>query len=130
MNVPTIKGIIDRRLLVNFRVDPLILSRVLPSLRPQMVNGFGIAGICLIRLKGLHPTWLPSLPGWSSENAAHRIAVEWDRDGEVCRGVYIPRRDTDSRLAVGVGGRFFPGIHHHARFDVREDKSRMGYLRK
>ena len=31
--------------------------------------------------------------------AAHRVAVEWDDDaGQLCRGVYIPRRDTDSRL--------------------------------
>ena len=126
VNLPVIKGIIDRRMLVNYRVDPAILSRVLPApFRPQVVGGFGIAGICLIRLKALHPNWLPSLPGWSSENAAHRVAVEWNQNGEVRSGVYIPRRDTNSRLTVGMGGRLIPGIHHHARFDVHEQDDRI-----
>ena len=79
----------------------------------------------MIRLKGLHPKWLPALPGWSSENAAHRIAVEWDQDGIARTGVYIPRRDTNSRLAVAVGGRLFPGIHHHAHFQVHETDDRV-----
>ena len=35
-------------------------------------------------------------------------------------GVYIPRRDTNSRLNSLAGGRVFPGIHHHARFTVVE----------
>jgi len=126
MNIPTIKGIIDRRILVNYRVDPSVLSRVLPApFRPQVIGGFGIAGICLIRLKALHPTWLPSLPAWASENAAHRVAVEWDQNGKVRQGVYIPRRDTNSWIAVGVGGKLFPGIHHHARFDVHEEDNRF-----
>jgi hypothetical protein len=126
MNIPTIKGIIDRRMLVNYHVDPSVLSQVLPApFRPQIVNGFGIAGICLIRLKSLRPPWLPALPGWSSENAAHRIAVEWDQDGQVRHGVYVPRRDTNSRLAVCVGGRLFPGVHHHARFEVHEAGDRI-----
>ena len=58
--------------------------------------------------------------GLRSENAAHRIAVEWDTpDGTAC-GVYIPRRDTDSLANVVAGGRLFPGVHHRARFDVHE----------
>jgi hypothetical protein len=63
---------------------------------------------------------MPSFFGVSSENAAHRIAVEWDESGEIKQGVYIPRRDTSSRLNTLVGGRLFPGVHHHARFRVRE----------
>jgi hypothetical protein len=126
MKIPTIKGIIDRRILVNYRVDPHFLDQVLPApFRPQIIDGFGIAGICLIRLKALRPMWLPSLPGWSSENAAHRVAVEWNQDSNVRRGVYIPRRDTNSWLAVGVGGRLFPGVHHHARFDVHEQDNHI-----
>jgi hypothetical protein len=113
-------------MLVNYRVDPAALGRVLPApFRPQVIGGFGIAGICLIRLKALHPNWLPALPGWSSENAAHRVAVEWNQNGETRSGVYIPRRDTNSRLTVGMGGRLFPGIHHHAHFDVHEPDDRI-----
>lgn len=58
--------------------------------------------------------------GVSSENAAHRFAVEWDQGGQVYQGVYIPRRDASSRLNTLVGGRLFPGVHHHAQFQVNE----------
>jgi hypothetical protein len=116
---------IDRRILVNYRVDPSVLSCVLPKpFRPKLVNDKGIAGVCLIRLKNVRPRLLPGFLGISSENAAHRIAVEWDQGGEHCEGVFIPRRDTSSRLNTLVGGRLFPGVHHHARFDVEERDGR------
>jgi hypothetical protein len=67
---------------------------------------------------------LPSFLGLSSENAAHRIAVEWDQDGETREGVFIPRRDTSSRLNTLVGGRLFPGVHHHAALQVQEHEGR------
>lgn len=124
MRIPTIRGLIDRRVLVNFRVDPDVLSRVCPSpFRPQTINGFGVAGICLIRLKHIRPKLLPSFLGISSENAAHRIAVQWDADGGTQAGVYIPRRDTSSFLNAFAGGRIFPGVHNHARFDVHETEN-------
>jgi len=65
---------------------------------------------------------LPAFCGISSENAAHRIAVEWDTDSGTESGVYIPRRDTSSLLNAFAGGRIFPGVHNRARFDVRETK--------
>lgn len=124
MRIPTIRGLIDRRVLVNFRVDADVLSSVCPPpFRPQTVNGFGIAGICLIRLKHIRPKLLPSFFGISSENAAHRIAVEWGANGVTQTGVYIPRRDTSSILNAFAGGRLFPGVHNRARFDVRETES-------
>lgn len=121
MRIPIVRGLIDRRILVNFRIDPEILSRLLPSpFRPQLVHGCGVAGICLIRLKHIRPRWLPPVLGLWSENAAHRIAVEWKQNGELQQGVYIPRRDTSSRLNVLLGGRLFPGIHRRAEFRVDE----------
>lgn len=126
MRIPVMRGVIDRRVLVNYRVDPDALAKILPSpFRPQLVQGFGIAGICLIRLKQLRPRLLPSFLGVGSENAAHRIAVEWDAGGELKNGVFIPRRDTSSLLTVIGGGRIFPGVHHRARFDVRESAEHL-----
>ena len=99
MRIPVMRGLIDRRILVNFRVDPEVLSRLLPPpFRPQLVQGKGMAGICLIRLRQLRPRWLPAFAGITSENAAHRIAVEWDDHGTTHSGVYIPRRDSSSLL--------------------------------
>jgi hypothetical protein len=126
MYVPAIQGRIDRRILANYRVRPESLARVVPPpFRPKLVRGWGIAGICLIRLKKIRPRWLPPFAGLSSENAAHRIAVEWDEDGQMREGVYIPRRDTNSRLNAVAGGRLFPGLHHRAAFTVVETDSRL-----
>ncbi|MDB5090679.1 MAG: hypothetical protein JWR09_4673 [Mucilaginibacter sp.] len=121
MKIPTITGIIDRRILVNFTVDPEIAKAVVPSpFKPKIVNGKAIAGICLIRLKHVRPKGLPAFTGVRSENGAHRFAVEWEEDGQLKEGVYIPRRDTSSLFNTITGGRIFPGKHYRAKFDVRE----------
>jgi hypothetical protein len=126
MRIPVVTGIIDRRILVNYRVDPAVMAGVLPApFRPQLVDGVAIGGICLIRLKHVRPRFLPVPWGVGSENAAHRIAVEWDMDGVTRQGVYIPRRDTNSRLNSLTGGRVFPGLHHHATFEVSETPNRF-----
>jgi hypothetical protein len=59
--------------------------------------------------------------GLRSENAAHRVAVEWEEHGHRREGVYIPRRDTNLSLNALAGGRIFPGEHHPAKFEVDED---------
>ena len=126
MKIPTIRGVIDRRILVNFRVDPSVLAPLLPvPFRPKVTHAMGMVGICLIRLKKVRPAFLPSWLGISSENAAHRTAVEWDDNGTVREGVYVRRRDTNSWLNSLLGGRLFPGIHHHAKFTVKESADRF-----
>jgi len=121
MKPPQVVGVVERRLLVNYRVEPAIVARLLPSpLRPQLVRGWAVAGICLIRLGHLRPRYLHGQLGLRSENAAHRIAVEWDTPDGPASGVYIPRRDSASLINVTLGGRLFPGEHHRARFDVHE----------
>jgi hypothetical protein len=121
MKFPVIRGIIERRILVNYRVDPNALKRVLPEpFRPKLIGDVGMTGICLIRLNHIRPRFFPAFVGISSENAAHRIAVQWESGGRTQEGVYVLRRDTSSRLNSAAGGRLFPGIHHHARFNVQE----------
>jgi hypothetical protein len=121
MRIPVIRGMIDRRILVNYRVDAEVLARILPKpFQPKLAGNAGMAGVCLIRLKHIRPRLLPSFVGISSENAAHRIAVQWQQGSVQREGVFIPRRDTSSRFNVLAGGRLFPGEHHHARFQVRE----------
>lgn len=121
MRLPTMTGIIDRRMLVNFRVESEVLAQFLPPpFHPKLIHGYGMAGICLIRLKEIRPAGLPAWAGVGSENAAHRIAVTWEEAGSEKEGVYIPRRDSSSTLNHWVGGRIFPGYHHAARFEVQE----------
>lgn len=123
VKIPAVRGVIERRVLVNYRVDPDALRRVIPSdFSPLLVDGHGIGGICLIRLGQIRPAFLPGTWGFSSENAAHRIAVRLPDGSD---GVYIPRRDTNSRLNTVIGGRLFPGVHHHAEFTSLESAERI-----
>lgn len=121
MRLPTIHGYIDRRILVNFTADPGAVQKIVPQpFRPKVYKDKAIVGICLIRLKNIKLKGLPDFIGVSSENGAHRIAVEWDEGGETKEGVYIPRRDTSLRLNTILGGRMFPGKHCLAKFNVKE----------
>lgn len=122
MRIPTIHGYIDRRILINFTADPRSVAQIIPfPFRPKLYKEKAIVGICLIRLKNIKPKSLPDCIGVDSENGAHRIAVEWDENGETKSGVYIPRRDTSLKLNTLVGGWIFPGKHYSAKFNVKED---------
>jgi hypothetical protein len=122
MRIPTLQGVIRRRLLLNYRLDPDVARRRLPApLRPKLHDGYAIAGICLIRLEQIRPRYLPKRIGLHSENAAQRIAVEWtDDEGNAREGVFISRRDTSSLVNHYAGGRLFPGEHRRARFKVTD----------
>jgi hypothetical protein len=123
MKLPAVRGLIRRRILVSFRVDPEVMARQLPPpFRPLCVGNAAIAGLCLIRLEQMRPRGLPRSLGLRSENAAHRIAVRWiDEQEQPREGVYIPFRHTDSLLNRLAGGRLFPGEQQPARFTVREE---------
>jgi len=121
MKIPILAGVIDRRILINFTADPKDVEKIIPfPFRPKVYKSKAIVGVCLIRLKNIKPKGFPNLFGIASENGAHRIAVEWDENGETKQGVYIPRRDTNLLLNAIVGGRLFPGKHYLAKFNVQE----------
>ena len=126
MRLPKVHGTIKRRLLINYRIDPAVMQRHLPSpFRPKLHNGYAVAGMCLIRLENIRPRRFPSLVGLSSENAAHRCAVVWEDEAGLREGVYIARRDTGSLLNHLAGGRLFPGEHERATFQVTDQQSRI-----
>jgi hypothetical protein len=120
MRLPTIEGVIRRRILVNFRVDPEVMQAQLPPpFHPKLQQGHAIAGICSVRLEAMRPRGFPAVLGVASENAAHRVAVVWETaDGQRREGVFIPRRDTGSLLNHLGGGRIFPGESHRARWRI------------
>jgi len=126
--LPPLAATIERRLLVSYRLDPDVAQSLLPAgLRPHLVDGSAVSGICLLRLGSFRPAFIRPEIGWGAENAAHRIAVQWDEPGSDTprSGVYIPIRHSGSRIPVLFGGRLFPGVHRHARFDVHETAERL-----
>jgi uncharacterized protein YqjF (DUF2071 family) len=128
MKLPVIQGLIRRRILANFRVDPEVMQRHLPPrFRPKLQRGFAVAGICLIRLEHIRPRFVPEVVGMNSENAAHRVAVLWEDEGVTREGVFISRRDTNSQLNHLLGGRIFPGEHHQSSFSITESDSGINF---
>lgn len=127
LRIPVVAGTIDRRITVNLRVEPAVVEKILPEpFRPRIVGGYAIAGLDLVRLARLRPAFLPAaVAGFTSETAAHRIAVTWRDGGDICSGAYMSRRDTSSRLTAAIGGRFFPGVHRLASFAVDEGGGRF-----
>ncbi len=121
--IKIIEGIIDRRILVNYRIDPHYLKKILPSpFKPRLINGYGLGGICLIRFEKMRPTWLPSIVGTSSENGTHRFCVEWKKNGKLYNGVYVKKRFTNSRLHEFGGEKIFPGRLVFSDFKASEEK--------
>src|SRR5215469_13094295 len=107
-----VSAVIDRRILINYRVDPTVAQALVPApFSPVIVGGAAIAGICLIRLSKIRPDGVPRVAGLTSENAAHRFAVQLDSPGGPVPCVYVPRRDTNALLPAMIGGRLFPGWH-------------------
>lgn len=135
--LPKLEGIIARRILLNWWLEPEVARRLVPPpFEPAIVNGFAVGGICLIRLEQVRPAGMPAALGIASENMAHRIAVRYpgadgpsSADGGLRMnwkdGVYILRRDTGSLVNTLLGGRVFPGVHYDAEFQISEKESAL-----
>lgn len=121
---------IERRVLLNYRLEPELARNLLPEgLRPQIVRGSAVAGTCFIRLAQVRPTGTPPALGWRIDNAAHRIAVEWDGPAAVERGVFLPEQFSGSRAAFlarkTLAGRLLPTPDTYATFDNRETEDKF-----
>lgn len=113
----------ERRILVNFRIDPQILAPQLPApFKPKVVNGYALGSVCLVKLKNMCPHYLPITWGPSSENSAHRFLVEWETQHQHQEAVYITRRDTNSFLNQVIGGTLFPGEYIQSYFKTQDTK--------
>ncbi|WP_447647368.1 DUF2071 domain-containing protein [Microbacterium forte] len=120
-----VRAQLRRRLLITYRVEPEVASSLLPTgFRPQIVDGSAVAGVCVLGLESIRPSWARGRWGLRSENAAHRVAVEWDTADGVQRGVFIVGRHSSAWHPVIFGGRLFPGVHRRARFEIEEGDGR------
>ena len=67
---------------------------------------------------------MPESVGLNSENAAHRVAVLWDDEGETREGASSHGETQALNSIICLGGRVFLGEHHQASFNVSESSSR------
>jgi hypothetical protein len=127
MRLPIIRGVVRRRLLVNYRVDTDVMRGWLPApFEPLLHRGWAVAGICLIRVEQLPRSLARFGRGLGSENAAHRVAVRWAEGDEVHEGVYVCTSHTDSLLGHLARSTVLPGEQHRARFRVNDDGREIG----
>lgn len=116
-----VRSQLRRRLLISYRLDADVAAGLLPAgFRPQLVDGSAVAGVCVLGLTAIRPGFVGPRLGLRSENAAHRMAVEWDEGGQMQHGVFVFQRHSSSWMPVALGGRAFPGVHRHAAFDVAD----------
>ena len=90
-----------------------------------MTDGGTVVGCCLLEIDHIRPALLPATMGKRLRAAAHRISTEWEDAAGVTIGVYVPVRHTDSRAAVTLGGRWFPGVHRRAAIEVVESADEL-----
>jgi len=123
---PAIRGVVDRRILINYRVPTESLEAVVPEpFRPREAEkGMGLGSVCIMRLKNERPRLVPSMFGTSFETVTHRISVECDEGGEKKNCVYVPRRDTSSRVGTLAVKRLMPGDCEDAEFETDEKQDR------
>lgn len=114
---------------MNATVDPDEAAMRLPvGVRPHVTSVGTVVGCCLLDIAELRPAWMPARLGVKQRAVAHRISVEWeDCDGDTVVGVWVPGRRTDSRLAIALGGRWFPGVHRPAALEVDASDERVAW---
>jgi len=121
---PAVRGVIERRILMNYRIDVGTLDTVLPEpFRGREVgeSGKGIGSVCLMRVGNARLRFAPSAFGVSVETATHRISAEREKDGKTENCVYVPRREVSSGFFGAVGESLLPAELNRGDFRVAEN---------
>ena len=123
MRFAPVRGVIERRLLVIYRLDPKVAKEVLPPpWQARLIGGYAVAGIALAHLGRLRPAGLPPVAGLARESVTHGIAVEWESSRSLHTGVFVTHHDS---AGAGRGRR----LCRASRFtvDERTDGLRVAY---
>ena len=115
-------GVVERRLLVNYRVELDVLDTVLTDpLRGREVGdtGKGVGSVCITRVEDTRPGFLPESLGVTVEMATHRVYARVEDGGDHC--VYVPWRGVSSRFHALVLSSLLPTDFDSADF-LTEDR--------
>ncbi|MDZ7687624.1 MAG: DUF2071 domain-containing protein [Halobacteriales archaeon] len=120
---PAVRGFVESRLLVNYRVDVETLESFLPEpFRAREVGetGVGVGTVCFTSVEEARPRVLPESVGVSFRTVTHRVHVEIDDGRGVTFCVYVPRRDVSSRFCALAGSLLLPAEFEKAEFRTEE----------
>lgn len=118
---PAVRGVVERRLLVNYRVEVENLDAVLSEpFRGREVggSGMGIGSVCLTRVENARPRFAPGFLGIPVETATHRVYARVEGSDDHC--VYVPRRDVSSGFHAFVMGSLLPTEFDRCEFRTEE----------
>ena len=116
----TVSGLMARQVLLNVRIDPIVVHELLPTtFKPVLRHRYAIGGISLIRFDHLSAEILPHWMESHSESVAFWF-VEWEFNGKKQTGAYIPRRESNSHMTRSLGDRPFTGIFRRSHFNSEE----------
>ena len=122
MRAPALSGRIERRICIQYRINPSVARRFLPDhIRPKLYQGSALGGICVFRFAPARARILPIPLGFGTELAWHRIAVEWDAGATVAHGQYLLRCEADSRPSARLTPKVLPCSEPAARITVRSN---------
>ncbi|MHB0957569.1 MAG: hypothetical protein ACYC0X_26110 [Pirellulaceae bacterium] len=115
-------GVVDRRVLILYRVVPEVLSEALPwGVRALEIHGRAVAGIAFARHRMAKSRLLPARLV-SSHTASHFVVVTGSQQSGGRDAALVTRCDCSSRFRLWIGGR---PIYHHARFRVVEERESL-----
>jgi len=118
-----LRGRIEQRYLLVYRVDPAAAAPLLPDdSTPLVYRGSTLVTLCLTRQEA---PWnrIVSWPRRTRDHMAWRVPVE--RGDPPRRAVWVARRETSSWLAARFSGALTRGTYRHARFAMRDDGARI-----
>jgi len=89
---PNVRGVVDRRILVNYRVPAGSLAEALPEpFRPKEAeDGCGPGSVCIMRMKNERPRLLPSALGATVESVYDAVELRpYDRSMKPAKTINV-----------------------------------------
>jgi hypothetical protein len=121
-----LRGPIGCRLVVLYRVAPDALVPLMPEgMRVDPYKGYAVAGLCYThRVRGEGPWW-SNPPSQGGDMLSLRILAELDTTSGPRPALWIPRRETSSRLSARFAGALLRGEHHSCRAELEQGDSTL-----
>ncbi|HEX5323447.1 MAG TPA: hypothetical protein VFW40_06655 [Capsulimonadaceae bacterium] len=113
---PTITAQLSERFIFNFRMPMEALAKYLPVswLRPQEINGYGVASYCLLDLRHITAAPLPGVSWLRSVSSAPRYGAVDLHNGRPMPAVYLTERQTSNAFGSWFTAQGCSAPHPHA----------------